>query len=614
MENVLFTSLPLSKESLRAIEDLGYEKPSPIQAGAIPHILEGRDVLGQSQTGTGKTAAFGLPVLDRIDAGKKTLQALIMCPTRELALQVADEMAKLMKYKKGIKIVPVYGGQPIDRQLRALRLGAHIIIGTPGRIMDHMERGTIVLEDIRMVVLDEVDKMLDMGFRDDIEDILKTTPKERQTIFFSATVPEEIKRLIKKYQKDPVNVTIEHKTLTVPSIEQVYFDVRPGMKIELLTRIIDIHHIKLGVVFCNTKRMVDELVAELQGRGYFADALHGDLKQVSRDRVMKKFRQGTIELLVATDVAARGIDVDDVEAVFNYDLPQDEEDYVHRIGRTGRAGKKGKAFSFVSGRDIYKLRDIQRFAKIIIERAPVPSLSDVVEIKAQKLLDRIVKIVEKGNLEKYKTMIDGLLTQEFGASEVAAALLKNTLERDGKDMEKKDTLSSGGSHSSGATLSEEPGMCTLMINRGKEDRITPRDIVGAIAGESGISGDVIGRIKIASMMSFVDVPEETVEEVLRTMGEARIKGRDVKIVRATAEIIASAQFGDDGDRGRSGGRRGFSGGDRRSSGRGGERREYGGRSSGGDRYGRSSGSRSSSGGRDSGRRSGGRGKQSDFLI
>lgn len=611
MENVLFSTLPLSKELLRAVEDLGFEKASPIQAQAIPSILEGKDVLGQSQTGTGKTAAFGLPVLDKIDTSAKRLQALIMCPTRELALQVAEEFSKLAKYKKQIKMVPVYGGQPIDRQIRALRDGAQVVIGTPGRIMDHMERGTISLKTLNMVVLDEVDKMLDMGFRDDIEQILSDSPTERQTIFFSATVPAEIKKLIKKYQKDPVNVTIEHKTLTVPSIEQVYFEVRPQMKLELLTRVIDLNNVRLGIVFCNTKRMVDELVAELQSRGYQADALHGDLKQVSRDRVMKKFRQGGIEILVATDVAARGIDVDDVEAVFNYDLPQDEEDYVHRIGRTGRAGKKGKAFSFVSGRDMYKLRDIQRFANITIGRANVPSLEDVVEIKAQKLLLKIKAIVEKGNLAKYTTMIDTLLTEEFGAVELAAAFLKNALQKDGKDLDRNDALFASVSARPSFAHVGESGMKMLFIDRGRNDGITPKDIVGAIAGEVGMRGEEIGKIIIVDAGTYVGIPEPLIENVISVMSAAKIKGKEVTVTIADPAMIPTQE--DRGERRSSYGGRGGSGGGRSSS-------YGGGRSSGGSsRYGsgsrsssssRGGSSSSSSGGRSSG---GSRGRQNDFL-
>lgn len=611
MDNVLFANLPLSKELLKAVEDLGFEKASPIQAQAIPHILEGKDVLGQSQTGTGKTAAFGLPILEKIDPTKRKLQALIMCPTRELALQVAEEFGKLAKYKRNIHVVPVYGGQPIDRQIRSLREGAHIIIGTPGRIMDHMDRGTISLETIEMVVLDEVDKMLDMGFRDDIEQILSTSPKDRQTIFFSATVPTEIKRLIKKYQVDPVNVTIEHKTLTVPSIDQVYFEVRNQMKLELLTRLIDLNNIRLAVVFCNTKRMVDELVAELQSRGYFADGLHGDLKQVMRDRVMKKFRTGAVEILVATDVAARGIDVDDVEAVFNYDLPQDEEDYVHRIGRTGRAGKKGKAFSFISGRDMYKLRDIQRFANITIARGTVPTLEDVAGVKSSKVLEKIKKIIEKGDLTKYASMIDSMLTEEFGAVEIAAAFLKNALEKDGKDPAKNDPLLASTSSRPSLAHVGEAGMKSLMINRGRRDGIGPKDVVGAIAGEAGIRGEEIGKIQIEDRETYVDIPEPLIEQVISAMSVAQIKGQDITIELADLSRKPAPRERDRGgyDRG------GRSSGGSRGGDRGGRSSSYGGSSRGGSSSGgggRSYGGRSSGGSRGGSGRSYG-GKQNDFL-
>ena len=350
-----FEDLPISDEIKRAIADMGFEEPSPIQAQSIPVILSGRDVIGQAQTGTGKTAAFSIPVLETIDPENKSLQAIILCPTRELAIQVSKEIKKLSKYMHGIKSLPVYGGQPIDRQIKSLKGGVQIVIGTPGRVIDHINRKTLKLDNVKMLILDEADEMLDMGFREDIETILNKTPENRQTTFFSATMPKGILDLTRKYQNDPEHVKIVRKEITVSNISQYYIETRNANKLEVLCRLIDVYNPKLSVVFTNTKRGADELVSDLQARGYFADALHGDLKQTQRDIVMDKFRQGTIDILVATDVAARGIDVDDVEAVFNYDLPQDEEYYVHRIGRTGRAGRTGVSFSFVFGKDILKL-------------------------------------------------------------------------------------------------------------------------------------------------------------------------------------------------------------------------------------------------------------------
>ena len=341
--------MQLSKEIYQAVLDMGFEEATPIQSQAIPLVKAGKDIIGQSQTGTGKTAAFGIPCLERIDPDDRRLQALILCPTRELAIQVSEEFRKLLKYKDNIRVVPIYGGQPIDRQILARKKGAQVVIGTPGRVMDHMRRRTLKMETVQMMILDEADEMLDMGFREDIETILVKIPEDHQTLLFSATLSPEILDITRRFQRDPEYVKIVRKELTVPNIEQYYFDVKEKTKLEALTRIIDVYMPNLAMVFCNTKKRVDDLVELLQGRGYFAEGLHGDLKQAQRDKVMQKFRNGTIEILVATDVAARGIDVDDIDIVFNYDVPQDEEYYVHRIGRTGRAGRSGKAFTFCVG-------------------------------------------------------------------------------------------------------------------------------------------------------------------------------------------------------------------------------------------------------------------------
>ena len=346
MDTVKFEELGLSKEILRGITDMGFEEATPIQSQAIPHVMEGRDVIGQAQTGTGKTAAFGLPLLEKIDPKNKKLQAIVLCPTRELAIQVADEIRNFGKYMHGIKLLPVYGGQDIVKQIRSLKSGVQLIIGTPGRVLDHMRRKTVKFDTVHTIVLDEADEMLNMGFREDIEAVLENISEDRQTVLFSATMPKPILDITKKYQKDAVMVKVVKKELTVPSIDQYYYEVKRKNKDEVLSRLLDMYDPKRSLVFCNTKKQVDELVTELQGRGYFVEGLHGDLKQAQRDRVMANFRSGKTEILVATDVAARGIDVDDVEAVFNYDLPQDDEYYVHRIGRTGRAGRDGKSFSF----------------------------------------------------------------------------------------------------------------------------------------------------------------------------------------------------------------------------------------------------------------------------
>src|SRR6266480_2466960 len=397
MNPKLFSEFGLSEELLKAIDKLGFEQAAPIQAAAIPLLLEGKDVVGQSQTGSGKTAAFAAPAIEKVDLAQKSTQVLILCPTRELAVQVSEEVHKLAFFKRGLHALPVYGGQSYERQFEGLRQGAQIVIGTPGRVMDHMRRGTLRFDALKIVILDEVDVMLNMGFRDDIELILRSTPKERQTVFFSATIPRPIQQLIEKYSRDPQNVRIEQKALTVPTVEQAYYEVDRRYKIDLLTRLIDLHDLKLGIIFCNTKRMVDDLVDHLNAQGYSADRLHGDMSQPMRDRVMNKFRKSGLEFLVATDVAARGIDVDDVEVVFNYDLPYDGEDYVHRIGRTGRKGRSGLAISFAAGREVFQIRSIERYTNMRIQRGKPPTVSEVEEARANVFLDKLRAILKTGD-------------------------------------------------------------------------------------------------------------------------------------------------------------------------------------------------------------------------
>ncbi|KPU27685.1 RNA helicase [Caloranaerobacter sp. TR13] len=526
MIKIGFKDLMLSNEIVKAIEDMGFEEPSPIQAKAIPLLMEGKDVIGQAQTGTGKTAAFGIPVLEKMQPENKKLQALILCPTRELAIQVSEELRRLSKYKSNIKILPIYGGQPIERQIKALKKGIHIVVGTPGRIMDHMRRRTLKMDNLKMVILDEADEMLDMGFRDDIETILKEVPKERQTVMFSATMPKPILELTRKYQKKPQLVKVVHKQLTVPNIEQIYFEVKEKTKLEVLSRLIDMYNPKLSLVFCNTKKRVDELVSQLQGRGYFADGLHGDMKQSQRDRVMSKFRNGTIEILVATDVAARGIDVDDVEAVFNYDLPRDEEYYVHRIGRTGRAGKSGRAFNFVVGKEIYKLKEIQKYTKTKIMRHDIPSINDVEEIRTNLFLEKVKAIMEEGHMTRYIKYIERLLEEDYTSIDIAAALLKMAMgEQSKEELELNNEFENTGA---------EPGMVRLFINVGRKHKVKAKDIVGAIAGETGLSGKLIGIIDVFDRYTFVEVPKEYAKEVLMIMKNNKIKGNKINIEPANS--------------------------------------------------------------------------------
>jgi ATP-dependent RNA helicase DeaD len=429
MKKLRFDEFDLSGPILKAIVDMGFEEASPIQSETIPHLLLGKDIIGHAQTGTGKTAAFAIPTIENIEEDKNELQAIVLCPTRELVIQVSEEFRKLMKYKKNIEVVPVYGGQEIERQLRALKRNPQIVIGTPGRTMDHIRRGTIKMESVRIVILDEADEMLDMGFRDDIEVILKDTPKTRQTVMFSATMPSEILKLMKLYQKSPMTIDVSHQKMDSPKIEQQFFEIQEKAKPEALARLIDLYNIKLSLVFCNTRAQVDNLVEHLKSRGYFADGLHGDMNQRQRDKVMSSFRTGTIEILVATDVAGRGIDVNDIEAVFNYDLPQDDEDYIHRIGRTGRAGKTGIAFTFVVGKQIYGLKRIERSNGLKIIRKSVPTIDDLDETRVQHFANQVEAIIKVGHLGKYINMVEKLIGDEYTSLDVAAALLKMEIDK-----------------------------------------------------------------------------------------------------------------------------------------------------------------------------------------
>lgn len=544
METIKFEELNLDARILRAVIDMGFEAASPIQAQAVPVQKEGRDMIGQAQTGTGKTAAFGIPLLEKMHPDNRKTQAMILCPTRELAIQVAEEIRRLAKYMSGIKVLPVYGGQEIVKQIRSLKGGVQIIVGTPGRIMDHMRRKTIRTDEIRTVVLDEADEMLNMGFLEDMETILSQLPEERQTVMFSATMPQAIADIARKFQKDPVMVRVVKKELTVPKVTQYYYEVKPRTKVEVMCRLLDLYSPKLSVVFCNTKKQVDELVQALQGRGYFAEGLHGDLKQEQRDRVMDSFRNGATEILVATDVAARGIDVDDVEAVFNYDIPQDDEYYVHRIGRTGRAGREGRAFSLVVGSEVYKLRDIQRFCKTKIIPQPIPSLNDVTAIKAEKILDEVQEHIADGDLERMIDIIEKrLIAEDYSSLELAAAFLKMTMGDDYEDIA-EDTrplrdLDDLGRRNEGRGRdgrargsNSQNSMTRLFINLGKNQNIKPGDILGAIAGESGLSGRLVGSIDMYDKYTFVDVPRAQADQVLAALNRTKIKGRSVHVEKA----------------------------------------------------------------------------------
>ena len=522
-----FDELNIDERILRAIEDMGFEETSPIQTQAIPAVCEGIDVVGQAQTGTGKTAAYTIPMLMKIDPQIKKPQAIVLCPTRELAVQVAEEIRKLAKYMSDIKVLPVYGGQEIVRQIKSLKTGVQIIVGTPGRVMDHMRRKTVKFDSVSMVILDEADEMLDMGFREDMETILTETPEERQTVLFSATMPKPIMEIARKFQKDAKIIKVVRKELTVSNIEQFYYEVRPKNKTEVLCRLIDIYNPRLSVVFCNTKRQVDELISELKGRGYFADGIHGDMKQQQRDRVMDDFRSGKVDILIATDVAARGIDVDDVDMVFNYDIPQDEEYYVHRIGRTGRAGRSGMALSFISGKEVYKLKDIERYCKTKILAKPVPSLDDVKNTKLDNMFDKIRQTIEEGGLTDMVNLVEEHVNQEeYTSMDMAAALLKMLI---GDTLDREDEVEEF--HFD--TDKDDSRMVRLFINIGKKDKIKPANILGAIAGESGMPGKLVGAIDMMDNYTFVDVPAIHAEKILKAMNDnVQIKGRRVNVEKA----------------------------------------------------------------------------------
>ena len=522
MKNLRFEELNICPEMIRAVEDMGFEEMTPIQAQSIPVMMSGADLIGQAQTGTGKTAAFGIPLLQKVDPENRKLQALILCPTRELAIQVAEELRNLAKYMHGIKILPIYGGQDINRQIRSLKGGVQIIIGTPGRVMDHMRRHTIRLKDLKVAVLDEADEMLNMGFREDIETILKDTPEDRQTVLFSATMPRAILDIAGTYQKNSVHVKVVKKELTVPNIEQYYYEVRPKNKDEVLCRLLDLYAPKLSLIFCNTKKKVDELVLELQNRGYFAEGLHGDLKQMQRDRVMQGFRDGNTDILVATDVAARGIDVDDVEAVFNYDLPQDDEYYVHRIGRTGRAGKTGKSFTFIVGREAYKLKDIERYCKTKIRAQPIPSLDDVANMRVEHVFEGLEKTMKEQDLSSSIRAIEAYLNQ----NDCTAMDLE----------EQKDDLTSEPytweSERRGKGKKGQGKMVRLFLNIGKKQKVKPGDILGAIAGESGMPGKYAGSIDMYDRYTFIDVPHKYYKQILKSMKNKKIKGNRIYMEKA----------------------------------------------------------------------------------
>jgi len=524
-----FDQFGLSAELLKAVKEVGYETPSPIQLKTIPVLLSGKDIVGQAQTGTGKTAAFALPTLHKIDVKSRAVQALVLTPTRELAIQVAEAFHTYAKFLGGVRVLPVYGGQSISQQIKHLRSGVQIIVGTPGRVMDHLRRETIDISNLKMVVLDEADEMLRMGFQEDVEWILAHTPKERQTALFSATMPRQIRRLAEKYLNAPVNIEIEQKTLTVLNVKQFYINVTENQKTDALTRLLEMETAtgEAVLIFHRTKIGADALTNKLQARGYAAEAMHGDLSQAQREALIKRLRDGRVEIVVATDVAARGLDVERISSVINYDMPGDTESYVHRIGRTGRAGRDGTAVLFVTPRQQRMKRDIEQFTRQQIQPMKLPTQADVASRRINLFKERILKTLKDEELDLYLSLIEEL-AEESGCdmSEIAAAAA--FLGAGDKPLEvpiepQVEQFSF-----------REEDMVRLFVDVGRSHRISPADIVGAVANEGGVPGKAIGAIDIYDKFTFVDVPSAYVEQVLAAMSSTRVRGNNANIRLASS--------------------------------------------------------------------------------
>lgn len=527
-----FNELNLNEQLLRAVTEMGYQEPSEIQTAAIPVMLSGKDLIGQSQTGSGKTAAFGLPILQMIEPAKdRKTQALILAPTRELCLQVADEMRKFAKYMEGVRIISVYGGQDIQRQINDIKGGSDIVVATPGRLLDHMRRKTLRFHNCNQVVLDEADEMLNMGFLDEIKEVFAQLPSERQTVLFSATMPKPILELANVILKNPEHIKLNQKHLTVSTIKQDAYLVLPSQKTDLLIQLIELNNVNQTMVFCNTKRMVDDLNAALNKQGFLSMGLHGDMKQEMRTSIMKRFKEKQIHLLIATDVAARGIDVDDMDMVINYDLPQEIEYYVHRIGRTGRAGREGRAISFVSPRQRTVLSQIEKITRQSVELKPLPTkedlevmTTDLIENEIRKGLalnvsvqDIISQLSDRGLDAKH--IIIGLLSKVVESHQLKAIQPVN--DRKSKDRGPRD-------------------LSTLVFNLGKNQGIAPAHLISAIAESCNIRGSEIGKIIINDRQSMVEVPRHMEREIVDIMNKTPIKGK-VPYVSITGKPVKEKQ-------------------------------------------------------------------------
>ena len=535
--SITFRDFPLSEAIQRAVAEVGYTEPTPIQAQSIPLILEGKDVIGRSHTGTGKTAAFGLPAIEMIDPDLEGVQVLALCPTRELAMQAAAEVEKFARYKKGVKVVAVYGGASMEKQIFQLKKGANFVIGTPGRIMDHLRRRTLRLDSLRMVILDEADEMLNMGFREDIETILAQAPEERQTVLFSATMPQPILDITREYQKDPVMVAIgSERSRTAENIEQFYFDCPMGRKMDVLNLLLAKYDPKLSVVFCNTKKMVDELSEYLTNAGYQAVGIHGDMRQSARTQVMASFKSHRTRILIATDVAARGIDVENVDAVFNFDIPQDIEFYVHRIGRTARAGKEGKAYTLISGRrQFYQLRDIMASTGAKIVQAEIPSASEIYESRLSQFAASLAESLAQP-LPEGEAMLHRLTGMGLTAEQVAEAALERLLAGQRKALPEVQVVSRRGESRDG----KQTG---VVLSIGRRQRIAPNFILGAIADATGIPGKQVGKIDIYDDYTVVQLGAEDARLTAETMATCRINGHKTEVRLLTKADLAGKNAG-----------------------------------------------------------------------
>lgn len=510
MENIKFNDMKISDNIKKALVDKGYEEATAIQTMTIEPILKGLDVLGLAQTGTGKTCAFAIPIIEKTDVEDNSIQTLIMCPTRELVLQTCEEITSLLKYKPNIRVASIYGGQLIDKQIFLLKKKPQIIVGTPGRILDHLRRKTIRFNGIKTIVLDEADEMLNMGFREDLDTILGQASETRQTILFSATMSKEIKTIASTYQKDPFYVEIPHETLTVSAIKQYYVEISESKKIDLLDRLVSASDTKLALVFCNTKKRVDELMTSMQMRGYSVEALHGDMRQSARDNVLNRFKHGKLQLLIATDVAARGIDVNNIEVVFNYDVPIDDEYYVHRIGRTGRAGKEGMAITFITAREYNKIKYIERYTKAKIEKYTMPSVDNMIEMKINKILSGATP----NKVSEYATVVENYLdkNEDLTISDLAYYLIEQQM----GDINKEEFDT--GSNSA-----------RMFINLGKMDQLNMSSLTDFITDSTGIKKTDIQGVEIFDKFSFFNVPLAQSQILLDELSKKTYNNRRVGI-------------------------------------------------------------------------------------